>query len=155
MSTCRWRKRAAIPWTARSSRTFLLPIRVPFPAGTWHGSVTAAAAPFIWIADLKSLDIEKVPRTDSNDFNPMSVNSTVYFLSDRDGLTTLFAYDLKTKKVERVLEPTDSDIKSAAACADAIAFARINGVFVFDLKDNKTRKLDIQVRGDLPGVRPR
>ena len=53
------------------------------------------------------------------------------------------------------MEPTDSDIKSAAACADAIAFARINGVFVFDLKDNKTRKLDIQVRGDLPGVRPR
>ena len=69
----------------------------------------------------------------------MWVNSTVYFLSDRDGLTTLFAYDLKAKKVERVLDPTDSDIKSASSCADAIAFARIGGVFVHDLRDNKAR----------------
>jgi tricorn protease len=128
----------------------------PFPGRyiAWK-RYRGGSAPFIWIADLKSLDIEKVPHTDSNDFNPLWVNSTVYFLSDRDGLTTLFAYDLHTKKVERVLEPTDSDIKSASACGDAIAFARIDGIYLYDLKDNNARKLEITVRGDLPGVRPR
>jgi tricorn protease len=78
------------------------------------------SAPFVWIADLKNADIEKVPRTDSNDFNPMWIDSTVYFLSDRDGSTTLFAYNVQTKKVERALQPNGSDIKSASACADAI-----------------------------------
>jgi tricorn protease len=33
------------------------------------------SAPFIWIADLKTLDIDKLPHTDSNDFNPMWLDS--------------------------------------------------------------------------------
>jgi tricorn protease len=86
----------------------------------------------------------------------MWVDSKVYFISDRDGsVATLFAYDLQTKKVERVLEPNGSDIKSASACADAIAFDRLDGVYLFDLKEKKAKKVDIKVQGDLPGVRLR
>ena len=42
--------------------------------------------------------IVKVPRDNSNDFNPMWVGDNVYFLSDRNGPVTLFAYDTKTKQ---------------------------------------------------------
>src|SRR5215213_1352118 len=57
----------------------------------------------IWIADLADSAITKAPRTDSNDFCPMWVGDKVYFLSDRDGPTTLFAYDPGSKEVKRVL----------------------------------------------------
>jgi len=39
----------------------------------------------IWIADLSDSSIIKIPRENSNDFNPMWVGNKVYFLSDRNG----------------------------------------------------------------------
>ena len=47
--------------------------------------------------------VEKLPRENSNDFNPMWVGDTVYFLSDRDGRATLYAYDTGTKKTAQAV----------------------------------------------------
>src|SRR5262245_40916421 len=49
--------------------------------------------PGVWIADLSDSSVEKVQRTDSNDCCPMWIKDQIYFLSDRDGRNTLFAYD--------------------------------------------------------------
>ena len=127
-----------------------------FPGGyiAWK-KYRGGSSPFIWIADLKTSAVQPIPRTDSNDFNPMWIGSKVYFISDRDGSATLFAYDLPSKKVSCVLPPNGMDIKSASACADAIVFSRLDGVYVFDLATQHARKLDIKVRSDLPGVRAR
>src|SRR5262245_488396 len=109
----------------------------------------------IWIADLADSAITKVPRDDSNDFNPMWVGNTVYFLSDRDGLTTLFAYDPAENRVKRVLDPETYDIKSASACSDAIVFDRFGTLHLFDLKTQSSRPIPVKVSADLPGVRPK
>lgn len=45
----------------------------------------------IWIADVATAHIEKVPRENSNDFDPMWIDNRIYFLSDRNGPVTLFA----------------------------------------------------------------
>ena len=50
------------------------------------------------LADSKT---EKLPRDNSNDFNPMWVGDTVYFLSDRDGRATLFAYDTAARRTTK------------------------------------------------------
>jgi tricorn protease len=47
--------------------------------------------------------VVKIPRNNSNDFNPMWVGETIYFLSDRNGHVTLFAYDTKSKRVNEVI----------------------------------------------------
>jgi tricorn protease len=127
-----------------------------FPGGyiAWK-RYRGGSAPFVWIADLRTSAIEKLPRTDSNDFNPMWIDYKVFFLSDRDGATTLYAYDVNTKEVKLVLPPNGMDIKSASACADAITFDRIDGLYLYDLKTEKAARLDIQVRADLPAARPR
>src|SRR6185295_13371035 len=39
----------------------------------------------IWIANLADSRVDKIPRQNSNDFNPMWVGNTIYFLSDRNG----------------------------------------------------------------------
>ncbi len=112
------------------------------------------AAP-LWIADLADSAITKVPRTDSNDFNPMWVGNTVYFLSDRHGSTTLFAYQPGSQEVRRLLEPEATDIKSASACRDAIVFDRCGSLHLIDLRTEKSHPIPVRVEADLPGVRPK
>lgn len=109
----------------------------------------------IWIADLSDSSVTVVPRTNSNDFNPMWVGDLVFFLSDRDGSTTLFSYNPTNKEVKRVLEPGVSDIKTASACGDAIVYDRFGTINLFDLKTQKSHPVSIRVAADLPGVRPR
>src|SRR5581483_5626373 len=54
-------------------------------------------ARFICIAKLADSSLEaKIPRDGSNDFNPIWVGETVYFLSDRNGSVTLFSYHVKS-----------------------------------------------------------
>lgn len=107
----------------------------------------------LWIADLDDSSIIKVPRIDSNDFNPMWIGNSVYFLSDRDGTTTLFAYEPESKKVRRLLDPGEADIKSASACRDAIVYDRFGTLHLFDLNTEKSRPIPVRIAADLPSVR--
>ena len=43
----------------------------------------------IWIVDLKSFDLVSPPWTDSKDVNPVWVDDSVFFISDRDGVANV------------------------------------------------------------------
>ena len=68
----------------------------------------------VWLVDMKTLDLVKVPRENSNDSSPVWEGDTVYFLSDRNGPVSLFSYDTKTKAVEQVVENHGYDLKTVA-----------------------------------------
>ena len=108
----------------------------------------------IWVANLANAAVEKVPRDNSNDFDPMWVGDKVYFLSDRNGPVTLFSYDLKTKKVNQLVRNTGLDIKSASAGPGAIVYEQFGGIYLYDLKSGAPRKVDIHIAGDLAALRP-
>jgi tricorn protease len=121
---------------------------------SWKHYRGGLASP-VWIADLQDSHIEKVPRTDSNDFNPMWVGERVYFLSDRDGPTSLYLYDPKTKDVQKVLNDNEGrDILSASAGPDAIVYEQLGALSLFDLDSGKSKRLDVRVASDLPESRP-
>ncbi|PYX50506.1 MAG: protease, partial [Acidobacteria bacterium] len=82
----------------------------------YHGGQTTP----IWIADLKDSSVVHVPRENSNDHHPMWVGDAIYFLSDRTGPVSLFAYDTKTKQVSEALHSDGLDFKTASAGPDAI-----------------------------------
>jgi tricorn protease len=109
----------------------------------------------IWIADLADSKIEKVPRPNSNDFNPMWVGDKVYFLSDRDGAVSLYAYDLDSKTVVRAVDNAGLDLKSAAAGPDAIVYEQFGSLNLYDLATGKTSPVPVTVSGDMPEVRER
>jgi tricorn protease len=121
---------------------------------SWKRYRGGLASP-IWIANLSDSHIDKVPRKDSNDFNPMWVGKRVYFLSDRNGPISLFAYDTETKEVQPALPNDGPDILSASASGDAIVYEQIGALSLLDLGSGKAKKLDIRVAADLSGVRPR
>jgi tricorn protease len=132
------------------SRLAYVPLSRAFSA--WKRYRGGRATP-IWIASLADSRIEKLPRENSNDFNPMWVGDKVYFLSDRNGAVTLFAYDTKSKKVSRVIENGGLDLKSAAAGPGAIVYEQFGSLNLYDLKTGKTSPVPVTVRGDMPDVR--
>jgi tricorn protease len=91
----------------------------------------------IWIADLRDSSILKVERKDEVTFNPMWIGDTIYYLSDRDGLTTIFACDVSGKGVRRIVDPEKADVKTASACGDTIVFDRFGTLNLLDLKTRK------------------
>jgi len=110
---------------------------------------------YIRVVSLDTLAGEKIPRDNSNDYYPMWVDDTVYFLSDRNGPFTLFAYDTATRKVRQVIENKGFDFKSASAGPGAIAYEQFGGLYLYDLKTARSQRVAITMRGDFPEVRPR
>jgi tricorn protease len=107
----------------------------------------------VWVADLADSSVVKLPRETSNDTYPMWVGDRIYFLSDRDGPTTLYRFDAKENKVRRVVENNGLDIKSASAGPDCIVYEQFGSIHLLDLKTESSRKVDIRVNADLPALR--
>ena len=108
----------------------------------------------IYLVKLSDLSLEKLPRENSNDSHPVWLGDTVYFLSDRNGPVTLFAYDTKSKTVKEVLENKGFDLKSVSAGPDALVYEQFGGIFLFDPGSGKSKKVEIHLNGDLPATRP-
>jgi tricorn protease len=110
----------------------------------------------IWVARLSdSTVVERVPRDNSNDRYPMWVGDKIYFLSNRAGAVTLFAYDTKSKKVDQLVRNDGLDFKSASAGPGVIAYEQFGTIHLYDVKSGKANLVNIRVNSDLLGVRPR
>ena len=116
----------------------------------YHGGQTTP----IWIADLKDSSITKVPRDNSNDHYPVWVGDTIYFLSDRNGPVSLFAYDTKTKQVMEALHSDGFDFKTISGGPDAIVVEQFGAIKLYDLATHQAKNITIHVAGDIDAVRP-
>ncbi len=117
----------------------------------YHGGQTSP----IWLANLADSSIEKLPRENSNDTYPMWVGDNVYFLSDRNGPVSLFAYDTKARRVSEAVKNEGLDIKSASAGPDAIVYTQFGSINLYDLKTGRTSRVPVRVAGDVATLRPR
>jgi tricorn protease len=109
----------------------------------------------VWIADLADSKVTKVPREESNDRAPMWIGSSVYFLSDRNGPTTLFGFDPSGGAVRELVPNADGfDISYASAGPDAIVYAQADQLFIYDTTSSKTHRVPFAIRADLPQLRP-
>ena len=84
----------------------------------------------------------------------MWVGDTIYFLSDRNGPVTLFAYDTRSHEVKQLVKNDALDFKSASAGTDAIVYEQFGALHLLDLKSGQERPLEINVAADLAEVRP-
>jgi tricorn protease len=107
----------------------------------------------IYLLKLSDLSLDKVPRENSNDSNPVWFGDAVYFLSDRNGPVTLFSYDTKTRAVRQVLENKGLDLKWLTAGPDALVYEQFGGLYLFDPASGTSSRLRIEIAGDLPATR--
>ncbi len=131
-------------------RIAYVPLRRAF--NVWKRYRGGTATP-IWVGNLADSSIVKIPRTDSNDYEPMWVGDKVYFLSDREGPVTLFSYDVKTQKVAGALKNDGLDLKSASAGPGAIVYEQFGSLHLFDPASGKTIPIPISISGDMLEVR--
>src|SRR4029453_2460197 len=93
---------------------------------------------------------------DSNDSTPMWIGDRVYFLSDRNGPVSLFAYDTRTKQVSEALAGDGQDIKSISSGPDALAFEELGSLHLYDPATGRAHVVDVRPTGaDFPAARPR
>lgn len=108
----------------------------------------------ISVFNLADKRVEKLPWNNSNDFSPMWVGNTIYFVSDRDFTSNLFAYRTDTKQLTKVTNHSDFDIMSASAGSDAVVYEQAGYIHLLETKTGKTTQVNIEVTGDLPWTRP-
>ena len=108
----------------------------------------------IWIVDLKSYDLTTPPWTDSKDVDPAWIADTVYFISDRDGVANVWAYDTKGKKLSQATKFDDFDVKSLDAGAGAVVFEQAGYIHEMDAKSGREHVVNITVAGDFPWMMP-
>ncbi len=134
----------------------------------WKRYVGGQTSP-IWIVNLKTLDLVKVPRDNSNDSNPVWVGDQVYFLSDRDstgknnGPVTLYRYDTKTQQVSQVMTNNGLDMKSfqAGPAKDiggsdrsALVVEQFGRILLVDPATGMNMPIPISIHGELASLVP-
>jgi len=125
----------------------------------WKRYVGGQTTP-VWIVNLKTLDLVKVPRENSNDSNPVWVGNSVYFLSDRDstgknaGPVTLYRYDTASQQVTQVVANKGYDLKSVQAGPGALVYEQFGSIHLFDTTDQTDKTISIQIDGELASLAP-
>jgi tricorn protease len=109
----------------------------------------------IWVVDLKSYDLVSPPWTDSKDMDPVWVGDAVYFLSDRDGVSNVWAYETRSKKLSQVTRFSDFDVKSIDAGPGAVVFEQAGYIHELDPRTGKSHVVNITATGDFPWMMAR
>jgi tricorn protease len=118
--------------------------------GNYHGG----RAGTIWITTLPGLDSVEIPHEKSSDFSPVYVGSQIYFLSARNGHSSIFHYDPATRAVTEVLHNTGPDIRTLSGQGDTLVYDQLGELFLFDTATSKSHLVPIIIDADLPEVRP-
>ncbi len=109
----------------------------------------------IWILDSKTLAVDTIPRPNSKEMFPVwSGNQKVYFLSDRDGVSNVWSYDMASKQLKQVTDFSDFDVKTLDADDDAMVFEQGGYVHELDPKTDHEHIVNIKVVGDFPWMMP-
>jgi tricorn protease len=107
-------------------------------------------APDIHVFDLDKKTDENITLNDASDEFPMWTGNTIYFLSDRgaEQRSNLWMYDVATKQVRQLTSFTDFDVHFPSLGPSEIVFEAGGKLYLFDLKTEKYRDVQVKVVTD-------
>lgn len=111
-------------------------------------------SPFIWIMNFEDYSVKKIPHPKSNDYMPRWMGKHVYFLSDRDRVMNIYAYDPQTAGIDKITAFKGADVKSFGASGGKVVFEREGYLHLVDPVQKSVQKLTVNIPGDLNNVRP-
>jgi tricorn protease len=108
------------------------------------------------VMDLDDLGETFIPNEDrSTDVHPVWMSDTVYFLSDRDWVMNVWAYDTGSGDLRQVTRFDDIDAKWLAGNGDALVVEHDGWIHELDPASGALRRIDVTVRGDFPWAETR
>jgi tricorn protease len=111
----------------------------------------------IWIYSTQDHKVEQIPQVDGrcNDLSPRWLGDAVYFRSDRAGEYNLFAYDIKSKRVQQITRHTDFPVLDLGSGGGKLIYEQAGYLHLFDPNQGSSQRLKIGVATDLLETRPR
>lgn len=119
---------------------------------TWkyyHGGM----ADDIRIFNLETKKIENITNNIAQDIFPMWIGDDIFYVSDRDRISNIFAYNTKTRETKKITSFDRYDVKFPSHSKDAIIFENGGSLWIYDVKKNTTEKLTIYINNDLTTAR--
>ena len=121
----------------------------------WRNYRGGQAMP-IWILNLETQKLMRTPQLDQErHLDPVWIGNKVYFLSERDYVSNIWSYDIKTQTEEQITFHKKFDIKSLDAFGDSIVYEQGGLLHLLDANTKTTKTLEINVKGDLNFSRER
>jgi tricorn protease len=114
-------------------------------------------SPDLWLFDLQTFASRNLTSNPANDAQPMWVNDTIYFLSDRGRVprNNIWAYDVSNGRTRQVTSLTGFDITFPSQGAGAIVYQSGGRLYLLDLATEQATEVPITVATDESSLRPR
>lgn len=109
----------------------------------------------IWTFDLEEHRSERLTTDPGTDNLPMWAGDTIYFTSDRADTLNLFALDLESRDLRQMTRFDDFDVLWPSLGPEAIVFMQGGYLHRFDLASEESRRIEIEIRSELPFTVPR
>ncbi|MBN1132097.1 MAG: PD40 domain-containing protein, partial [Bacteroidales bacterium] len=107
----------------------------------------------IYIYDFETNTEKNISGFRGTDRLPAWIGKKVYFLSDRDGILNIYAYNIESEQTEQLTGHTDFDVLRMSACGDRIVYEKGGEIFLLDLNTKKSKKIEIRIHQDAPETR--
>lgn len=107
----------------------------------------------ISIYDFATKATIKITQNKAQDIFPMWHGETIYYISDRDRIMNLFAYNTVTRTTSKVTAFDNYDIKFPTAGDKGIVFENGGYLYLFDYNTQKAEKITIYINDDLSASR--
>jgi tricorn protease len=91
-----------------------------------------------------------LPYASTFDIQPLWIDNTVFFLSDRDGTSNIWSYKPDSEELTQVTQYAGSDIKWLNGYGSNLVFERDGYLHLLDLSTKDTKQLNITVNADFP-----
>jgi len=109
------------------------------------------------IIQMSDYAVEKLPQPEGrcNDTDPMWIENTIYFRSDRNGEFNIFSYDPKSKALKQLTNHADFPVLAASAGGGKIIYEQAGYLHVLDPRTARSSRLTVGAAADLVEARPR
>lgn len=129
--------------------------KVSVDGRTWK-RYRGGLAPDIYIYDFATKKEINISDSDAIDSNPMWIGDTVYFVSDRDRVLNVWAYDTKTEKLEQATKHTmqEYDVRRPSMGGAHVVYELGGDLYLLDAASGESKRIPVEVRADTPELRP-
>jgi tricorn protease len=169
------------PWGERMGKYFLVPLAgglekpLPIPEGgsgtfspdaskivytpierefrTWK-RYKGGRAQDVWIYDLQNNTSRRLTDFSGTDQHPVWYGDKIYFVSDRDLILNIYAFDLKTDKIEQITRHSDYDILWPSGRNGRLVYENGGYLYRLDLDSGREHKLTVNLNFDNGNILP-
>ena len=120
----------------------------------WRNHRGGQAQP-VRVVDMASLELETPPWEGERQMDPTWMDGVVYYMSERDWASNVWAYDPRTDQERQITFHADFDVKSVDAGHGVVVYEQAGYLHEVNPTTGATRQLVIDAKGDQNWARTR